>query len=42
MLDDKLEPLVEGVRCNKKHWLDKAMMNHVENMEENITDDGFV
>lgn len=27
MLSDKLEPLAEGVRRNKQHWLDVAAAN---------------
>lgn len=44
MLSDKLEPLVEGVRRNKQHWLEKASSNHVDmNEEEDIGEDtGFV
>lgn len=42
MLSDKLEPLVEGVRRNKQHWLDKAMSNHVDVIDENMAETGFV
>jgi hypothetical protein len=34
-LSDKLEPLVEGVRENKLHWLELAtMQNHNSKMED--------
>ena len=35
VLSDKLEPLVEGVRQNKQHWLELAtMQNHNNQMED--------
>lgn len=35
VLSDKLEPLVEGVRQNKQHWLELAtMQNHNSKMED--------
>lgn len=35
VLSDKLEPLVEGVRQNKQHWLEIAgMQNHNSKMED--------
>jgi hypothetical protein len=35
VLSDKLEPLVEGVRQNKQHWLEIAgMQNHGSQMED--------
>lgn len=42
MLSEKLEPLVEGVRRNKEHWLEKAMTNHVDENEEDMADSGYV
>jgi len=35
VLSDKLEPLVEGVRQNKLHWLELGtMQNHNSKMED--------
>lgn len=35
VLSDKLEPLVEGVRQNKLHWLElSTMQNHNSKMED--------
>jgi dual 3',5'-cyclic-AMP and -GMP phosphodiesterase 11 len=35
VLSDKLEPLVEGVRQNKQHWLEIAsIQNHNSQIEE--------
>lgn len=44
MLSDKLEPLVEGVRSNKEHWLEKAMTNHVDEVgeDDDMVDSGYV